>query len=259
MASRTTLRAVRAAGAPVARSAVARSAAAVLAAAPAPARAASSYRGGGGGGDGGGYSRGRQFFGMYFARASGCINMRVVHPQFKGHENGGLHLARPGAVSLELAPALDAEPGPGAGGRFDWANKVTYRLSAGDIAYLASLPPAADAQLTQTIATAQGGPPSTRTLHIALDKARGAGVYGVTVTLGGGGGEGGAAPGRSVRVLLSAVDLALLKHLLNTSLSTITGWAVNLDPGLFDPALHLARDAGGGNGGGYGGGAGGDA
>jgi hypothetical protein len=55
---------------------------------------------------------------------------------------------------------------------------------------------------------------------------------------------------------LSVHDLSLLKHLAGTSLPAITGWAVNLDPGLFDPAHHLEPT--GGYGGGGGGGAGSD-
>ena len=60
-------------------------------------------------------------------------------------------------------------------------------------------------------------------------------------------------PSRSASIWLSPVDLALLKHLANQALSTITGWAINLDPSLFDPGQHLFTASGPQGGGGPGG------
>ena len=218
--------------------------------------------------------RAPSFRGIYFARPSGCINLQVIQPRFR-ETNSMMILARPGALLLDVAPALDAAAAGGAaaaaaaargeGGaarRYDWQSKVSYRLSAGDIAYLASLPPASEAQLSKSTVTAAGGAPQVQTLSIAPDAGGGGGGRG-----GGGGGSGGGGasfrltvghsgegvPSRSAAIWLSPVDLALLKHLANQSLSVITGWAVNLDPSLYDPACHaLAAPGGGGGGGGEG-------
>lgn len=204
-------------------------------------------------------SRSRQFRGIYFGRPTGCINMRVVQPRFRASgPSGSFHiLSKSGSVVLEVAPTLPPEAG--ATGRYDWANKLTYSLSPLDITYLASVGPAHEAHLSQTIRSATDGAATVRTLTIAPDagaKEAGRPSHRLTVTSSPDG--GGGAPSSRVEMWLSVHDLSLLKHLAGTSLPTITGWAVNLDPGLFDPSHHLEAAGGYGGGGGGGSGDGGD-
>ena len=207
-----------------------------------PIRLQSSYGSRGSGGS----SSNRQFRGMYFAKPTGCVNMRVVQPRFKATGPTGVfhHLSKQGSVALEVAPVLPVEGGQ-QGGRtgFDWASKLTYSLSATDITYLASVGMNQEVHLKQTIYAQNAS--TVRTMTIAPDGTKDRAHFRLSISQRQEGGED-----RSVDVWLSQHDLTLLKYLANQSLSTITGWAINLDPGLYDPALHAdtSRTAAGGAG-----------
>ena len=81
--------------------------------------------------------------------------------------------------------------------------------------------------------------------EMSVRPADGGAAFVLTITV-----SGSARPDAvgSGSLTLPAADVVMIKHLATQSLGVTTGWAMNLDPSMFDPTQHLAYEGGVGGG-----------
>lgn len=121
---------------------------------------------------------------------------------------------------------------------YDWKHrKVAIYLTPADLIYLTTTAFKGVVRVAKATG-GEAGAEGTRSLTLQEGDA---GTWTLTVAAGG----GTAAP-QEVTVTMSAHEVALLRHLMNSSVVWLSGWMYQLDPHAFDPAFNLAPETGGG-------------